>query len=73
MVVLRRRPRSEGGRDRTFDDGSRAAGSAACGNRIARLCGGAEGAAGRRCVGRILKAGVAGLPAAGSAEIEIAA
>ena len=66
MVVLRRRPRSEGWRDRTFDDGSRAAGSAACGNRIARLCGGAEGAAGRRCVGRIFKAEVAGL--AGSAE-----
>jgi len=38
----------------------------ACGNRIARLCGGAEGAAGRRCVGRIFKAEVAGL--AGSAE-----
>jgi hypothetical protein len=33
-------------------------------NRIARLCGGAEGAAGRRCVGRIFKAVVVGLPAA---------
>ena len=31
---LRRRPRSEGGRDGTFADGSRAAGSAACGNRL---------------------------------------
>jgi hypothetical protein len=49
MVILQRRLGLEGWRDGTFDDGSRAASSAACGNGIARLCGGAEGAAGRRC------------------------
>jgi hypothetical protein len=70
---LRRRPRLKGGRDRTFADGSRAAGSAACGNRIARLCGGAEGAAGRRCVGRIFKAVVAGLAAPVEQQLDKAA
>lgn len=64
---------SERWHDGTFDDGSRPP-QHRLRNRMARLCRGSSKDADKRVrVSRVFKSVVAGLPAAGAAEIEIAA